>query len=563
MSPPYAPLVEARELAAPSAYRQLTRRAKDHEFRRRLDRVISRVCEGDDRLRNTFTHMINDLGAEGALTFAGLLNAPQFDRARAAYDSAMSLGGSRGSLHSYLNVWDCNSLISERAFRSMFAPPLLVTLVAHRLGAPARIVDLRAKDTQPVDVVARDNTLHIDNSPFIDELKVIVTWTMGTSQGPSGQGLAYLPRTNRLFRQCIVGPDGEVRSDEDSCIFPTRARVDEALAAQSRFYDSEARVVHLEEIAAPCHTVFAASRVVHHRYRRSAGAPRSAVIASFHRFDEGTGHLPVRNVSGSTLEGIAFGTMEPDDFFDAVEAEAHQIREMLARVAEDPRLIVDADAHVLRGEHLSAWLGRQRAGVSLQNLRSLAIGEASDDGVPVEDLIRLRIRYDLQGPLNLPLYPDLGEEIRKRARIVIREMRSDDILAAISPYIEDLACLTSRTDEVIFPADVDDIKQCLEALQQLIVCAPRMRQVNKIWGQMDADSVCRSLTRFIGDLCVAVQGVEEAESYSAAAVFSALGAVLTCGAFEVGEAGAALARRLVIAYFRAVLPSLKDNIGAA
>ncbi|MCZ7438327.1 hypothetical protein O7598_18110 [Micromonospora sp. WMMC241] len=559
-----ASLVAAEELASPSAYRQLGRQRTDRRFRREVAAMVADVCrsEPDGRLLfDTFLSLTEALEAEGALSFAGLLPEQRFTGARQAYDAAVHARGSRGSLHNYLNVVDTEDLLAHPDFRETFAHPLLVVLVAYALGGPVRIIDLRAKDTHPVDVVARDNTLHVDNSPFMDEFKVVVTWRTGTGQGPSGQGLTYLPRTNRLLRQCVVDDDGSVRSDEDSCIFASRDRVDEALAAQARFFaDRQPRVVHLRDLSAPCHTIFAASRLVHHRYRTSAGGPRSAVMASFHRTDEGTGVLGVTDVAGSGLDRFLLGGEDAAPFLDLVRAESPRIVAALGRARHRSGFVVDPERHLLRGDDLDAWYARQSAGISLNRLRAAGLADSRDQGISEMRRLVLRMQYDLQGALNMPLYADLREEVRKRARIVIREMAPEhihDILARprYAPVLGDPPAPDRRPVGEL----TEELSEALGTLARLMSGGPARASAGPVWGATGARAAVSALRRFVVDLRVAGEAVTDQESVVTAFVFGALGAALATDLLGLGEPGDHVAAGLLGTYLGLVGPSLDER----
>ncbi|SCG69693.1 hypothetical protein [Micromonospora humi] len=559
-----ASLVAAEELVSPSSYRQLGRQRTDRRFRREVEALVADACrsEPDGRLlSDTFLSLTAALEAEGALSFAGLLSEERFAGARQGYDAAVRAKGSRGSLHNYLNVVDTEDLLDHPDFRETFAHPLLTVLVAYALGGPVRIIDLRAKDTHPVDVVARDNTLHVDNSPFMDEFKVVVTWRTGTGQGPSGQGLTYLPRTNRLLRQCVVDDDGSVRSDEDSCIFPSQDRVDEALAAQARFFaDRQPRVVHLRDLPAPCHTIFAASRLVHHRYRTSAGGPRSALMASFHRTDEGTGVLGVADRTGSGLDRFLLGVEGGASFLDLVRAESPRIVAALGRAARRSGFVVDPEHHLLRGDDLRAWYARQSAGVSLNRLRAAGLADSRDQGTSELRRLVLRMQYDLQGALNMPLYADLREEVRKRARIVIREMAPEhihEILARpeYAPVLRDPPAPGRRTIGQL----TQELSAELRTLEGLTSDAPARASVGPVWGATGAPAAMSALRRFVVDLRVAGEAVTDQESLVTAFVFGTLSAALATDLFGLGEPGDHVAARMLGAYLGLVGPSLGER----
>ncbi|MEV6365521.1 hypothetical protein AB0L86_01325 [Micromonospora musae] len=564
MSPRYASLVPAEELASPMAYRQLRRPRESADFRREVEELVRQACreqEAGDLLADAFVSMSANLAGEGALSFTGLAPAPRFVRARTAYDSVMRAEGSRGSLHSYLNAAQSSLLVGDPHFREAFAHPLLVALIAHILGGPVKIVDLRAKDTQPLDVVARDNTLHIDNNPFMDEFKVIVTWTSGTERGPSGQGLTYLPRTNRLFRQCQVGPRGEAWSDEDSCIFPTRTRVDEALAAQARFYDDRRpRVVHLKDLPFPCHTIFAASRLVHHRYRTSTGAPRSAIMASFHRTDDGADRLGVGDLTGTDLDRSLLSGVVGPGFLAALRSEATDIVDALRLSVSRPDLVVDPDRHLLEGDGLHGWYARLSEGVSLNRLREATLAGSRDGDTPAVERLVLRVQYDLQGPLSMPLYADLSEEDRKRARIVIREMAPERIHHFVTRLRADRIRRGAPAPvRLPFDRSVEELHHGLRTLDQAMASAEPSGYVDPIWGPTDGHRVVRSLHRFVVDLARTAERTEDEDSLVTASAFGALSAALATDLLVLGAPGRDIAARLFTLYLGLVASDVPER----
>ncbi|UUU30013.1 hypothetical protein JIX56_08985 [Streptomyces sp. CA-210063] len=536
----HTPLVPSDRLASPSSYRQLARRTEDARFRATLDNLIGTQALGT---------LSRALAREGAVSTTGLLAASQFDDFRQTYDAEMRAGGSRGTLHSYLNIASSTPLLTNPGLWDTVAHPLFVVLIAYALGGPIKMIDMRAKDTYPVDVVARDNTLHLDNSPFIDEYKVVVTWKLGSAKGPSGQGLTYLPRTNRLFRQCFVEADGSVWSDEDACIFPSESRVDEVLTAQAGFIEGpDPLVVHLTDLDAPCHTIFAASRLVHHRYRTSTGAARSAVMASFHRTDDSEEQLGSKEPGHTPLKQFLVTGGSQERFLSAVHHEKPAIEAALDQLSARPDLLVDPRRHSLTGEAFTQWYSRQCAGVTLNNLRTRQMSQKTADRTsPVGRLVQ-RLQFDLQGPLNMPFFADMREARRKRARIWLREMSPEDIHEVI-----EAECMASP--HIISPAGQEAIHGSTTALRSLLLdlgrlLAPsRAAEASAMPGPADAWAV-RSLPSFIRDLTVTASwlGEGDRDSLTTAMAFALLASALSSRRFSLGEEGHHITERLLQGY---------------
>ncbi|MFF3884285.1 hypothetical protein [Streptomyces sp. NPDC001914] len=535
----HTPLVPSERLASPASYRQLSRQTEDARFRAMLDNLIGTQALGP---------LSRGLGREGAVSTTGLLPAAQFEDFRKTYDAEMRTGGSRGTLHSYLNIASSTPLLTNAGLWDAVAHPLFAVLIAHALGGPIKIIDMRAKDTFPVDVVARDNTLHLDNSPFMDEYKVVVTWGLGSAQGPSGQGLTYLPRTNRLFRQCFVEADGSVWSDEDACIFPFEGRVDEVLMAQADFRETpDPLVVHLTDLDAPCHTIFAASRLVHHRYRTSTGAARSAVMASFHRTDDSEEQLGSKEPGNTPLKQFLIAGGSQEQFLSAVYQEKPVIEAALDQLSARPDLLVDPRRHTLTGTAFARWHSRQCAGVTLNNLRTRQMSRHSTGRTSLVDRLVERLQFDLQGPLNMPFFADMRETRRKRARIWLREMSAEDIHEVI-----EAECMTSP----LSPAgqkgahgSANALRSLLLNLDRLLAQAPSTAEGGAMRGSTDACSVL-SLPPFIRDLTVTASWLEEGDkdSLTTAMAFALLASALSTSRFSLGDEGHHITRRLLHGY---------------
>ncbi|MCR6490577.1 hypothetical protein M8542_48035 [Amycolatopsis sp. OK19-0408] len=553
MSLRHTPLVPSDQLAASRSYRQLARRGADEDFRRELSGLVP---------GRSLIALSRTIAAEGAVSLTGLTPPADFDRFRRVYDGEMRAMGSRGPLHSYLNITSSTPLMRSPGLWETIAHPLYVVLVAYALGGPVKIIDLRSKDTQPLDVVARDNTLHLDNSPFIDEYKVVATWTLGTAEGPSGQGLTYLPGTNKLFRNCFVESDGSVWSDEDACIFPTGARVDEVLEVQAAILgEAEPAVVHLAGLDMPCSTIFAASRVVHHRYRTAAGSPRSSLMATFHRVDDGAELLNSTESPFSPLHRFLLTGGSREAFMAAVAAEKDHLTAAMDRLIEQPELVVDARRHLLTGPARDDWYARQHRGVTLNGLRSSRMAQYPDRVGATHDWLVQRLLHDLQGPLNMPFFSDLRETRRRRARIWIREMSSDNVSKVVRTADVYSSRAAGASDRPATGTVVADLHTSILELGYMLSKAPLSGATpsgigDEFPGSAD-EVVIGSLSPFVGDLEITVSWLDgtDPDSVLTATAFALLAAALGAGWFALGDAGWRLAARLRRQYLALVADS--------
>lgn len=88
---------------------------------------------------------------------------------------------------------------------------------------------LEVKMQAPIQVLSQDNMLHIDNTPFNDEYKLILTWEKGVPSGPKGQNFVFLPGTHKGARQCMVTEGGSPWSSENASIFITPDSIERVL----------------------------------------------------------------------------------------------------------------------------------------------------------------------------------------------------------------------------------------------------------------------------------------------------------------------------------------------
>lgn len=515
-------LVAEHGLDSPWSYLQVSRKSASSNYRGLLDEHVALLCarlRPEDDLVSVWNSLCCAVNDDGAVSLTQLLPAATFKAAQSAYDVEMETHGSRGSIHSYLNVARADSLLRVREVWHMFAHPLLLALVSWRLGAAVRLVDLRGKDTEPLDVVARDNTLHLDNSPFMDEVKLLVSWTRGTATGPSGQGFTYLPRTHHLYRSSFATPNGDVMSDEDGCIFATGRQVNLALSSQIEGDEGYGvRVVSLTNLDHPCHTVFPASRLIHHRYRTSDGPPRSALIASFHRIDDRSSYAGPRLEGEANFDSLLDPASE-QDFLDALVSHGDWLVEGLDRIRRGHTTLVDTRAHELIGPTLTEWYTRQCAGANLSDLASSALANLGETSP--SERAATRLRYDLQGPLNMPLFADMREEERKPARIAIREASADQIREVAVKHERQICDFVPKPAAVSVPRTAAQLHEYVGSSLAVL----RRLKPGSSSGQGTSDVAMHlSMVRFLEDLQVSIRWLEDLTSLVTAAAFALVAA---------------------------------------
>lgn len=153
------------------------------------------------KLIHDFQHLAKHLDENGAVIFAALLPTRNFESLVKRYNALLAGYGSKTWIHTYINLANHPDFLADQELNVAFLHPLLIALISHRIGGPVRTVDARGEDAHPMSVLAQDNMLHIDNTPFNDEYKVLLTWEKDKASGPKRQNqFVFLPGTHKGCR---------------------------------------------------------------------------------------------------------------------------------------------------------------------------------------------------------------------------------------------------------------------------------------------------------------------------------------------------------------------------
>lgn len=437
-------IVPKERLRAPGAYRRFNGRERKKQFRVLLLATLAsafRDLFGPDRAMafiERFQQLVGHMEESGAIALANLIPEERFSKFVARYDQMMIESGSAGLIHSYVNARSDPAFLTDRSFSDAFFHPLAIALVAYQIGAPVRAVDARAKDAEPIEVRAQDNMLHIDNTPFNDEFKILLTWEKHRTSGPRGQNFVYLPGTHKAARNCFTSSLGTIWSTEDASIFVTESAIGHAFEVQKLVAGRSPVVVEISFADGPTTIIFAAGSLIHHRFRTLEGRPRSALSIAFHSAIDNMGCFLQDDVpkSATPLLQLLLGRASSDgvEFLLALADGADLIAAALANtlnpVPGGPQ-IVERSAKELSPEQVAAW---KKALVIAPEITDLKLKSSSGDPPLMATRIGLlryiarhNMYYDKHGPLDLILYADSHEELRKLSRNRIREMRLDDL----------------------------------------------------------------------------------------------------------------------------------------
>jgi hypothetical protein len=452
-------LVTPEIIRAPEAYTRLQDIDIKNEFRMNLLQHLHDswlVAFGGDKateLSALFESLADTLNNEGAAIFGDLIDKSAFQQLVNKYDQILKEDGSKSWIHSYINLGNHPDYLTNSEFNGAFLHPLLIAMISYAVGGAIHLVDARGKNAEPLSILAQDNMLHIDNTPFRSEYKIITTWQEGLASGPKGQNFVYIPGTHKGVRNCFIDADGKAWSTENGSIFITDEAIDQVFEIQKTLHGSKApTVVEVKHDDKPLTTVFAAGSLVHHRYRTEEGFKRSCSILAFHRIvDNPREYMTKEHVDkfshGNDLNRFLFGKVDGDvdqQFLVALTERCGDIAEKITEIYQEEssaELIMQHEKTLSEAE-LQKWKKHSTRAPTVEahkrgkDLIPLNEELNNDD---LHQTLSTMMFYDKHGPLDLILYGDNHEEIRKWARNRIREMKVNKINMRLSQWIESIS----------------------------------------------------------------------------------------------------------------------------
>lgn len=488
-------LVRPNEVLAPEFYKGLADIPKKEQYRMQmLMELRSKWTElygsenaGD--LLKQFQQLDEQIEKNGAVILAALLPTRKFEGFVERYNALLATHGSTSFIHTYVDLAGHPDFIADQEHNAAFLHPLLVSLISYRIGGPVRIVDARGKDTPPVSILCSDNMLHIDDTPFTDEYKVLLSWEKDKPTGPKGQNFVFLPGTHKGCRNCFSSVKG-VWSTENASIFTTPKRIDMILRFQQEILGSlKPVVVEATHNEKPLTAVFPAGSLVHQRYRTLQGSTRSCVIIVFHLIDDNPGMLvPPEQLDGLFIEkegllGVLLCGQKPShngstadgcrsvDFLRALSQEAAIIgvalNKLRSGIDDAPEVIKPEDLQ-LHEEEVEQWKKSSATAPKVEERKGtecpIPLGEKLSSPMFAEMIVRM-MAYDKHGSLDLILYHDGHEQIRKWARKQIRERTNNDINERLRvrwmPQVEQ-----PKQDHLLTPEQIKEFSEQLAAAAQ-------------------------------------------------------------------------------------------------
>lgn len=527
-------LVLPEEVQAPDVYARLGDQERKNAYRDTLrNGLLTAWTEvyGEDQAHEVlaqFDQLTAVIQEDGAAVFGDLIDRESFAGLVSDYDDLMAKDGSTSLLHSYANLRNQPEFLSNADFNGAFLHPLAMALISERVGGAIRIVDARAKDAGPISVRAQDNMLHIDNTPYRDEYKVLVTWEKGKASGPKGQNFVFLPGTHKGVRDSLVAEDGSVYSTENASIFIHPEDVEQVFALQQRVRTGGNEVVEIHDKDRPLTTVFPSGSLVHHRLRTEEGHSRSGLIIAFHRTTDTPGEF-IGNYAqddGRSLEASLFGFQDAGSdaaFSEVLAAHATEIGDKVQEIFDSrkPATLIDAQAKTLAPEDMEDWYRIATGAPTVETIKQqegyFPLGGELDRTQFTRLLSEEMMRHDKHGPIDMILYADGHEEPRKWARNRIREMREDTLRERLGEWMGETRQPSS--DDLLTLDQLQEITQYLTDTAQAVSPAERANGHLDEIERISPQEAYRSVEQLIIDLGENLTRADDRQTYLSAALF--------------------------------------------
>ncbi|KAF1994327.1 hypothetical protein P154DRAFT_527122 [Amniculicola lignicola CBS 123094] len=475
----------------------------------------------DARTEHRFLEFTAKLERDGCAVFAGLIDHDAFSRLIKDFSDIMTKAGSQAFLHSFAPLSEHPNFIRHEKYGYAMIHPLLIAMLSYAMAGPIRITDARGKDTLPISVNAQDNMLHVDNTPFRQEYKMLMAWEKGQVKGPSGQNFTFLPGTHKATRVVRFDEASWPWSTENDSIFITPESIQTAFDIQKAVIGQDPTVVEVEYSEQPITAIFDASSLVHHRYRNKVGNARSCVIAAFHLASEHPGSLlgqepdPEPRTMADMLMGHLDGT-NSEHFCTVLGREAPSIETKMSEILDTMHhsKLVDFSTLSLKGAKFERWRettlhAPSATRLKLDNGLSLCHDSSTISRSRLIEKLVGAMAYDKHGLLDLILYEDGHEEIRKPARKGIFTMPQERITEIVTGWLPALEGYSFHLDDVVAPAQLQT--QAREFANLLRTSFPTVDF--RVEGNSKDERRLSSTHQLVVDLAESITRSEKAETY--------------------------------------------------
>jgi hypothetical protein len=484
-----------------------------------------------------FEGLANSLEKDGALVFTELDTTEAFLALIENYRKISDHSGNKSSLHLFVNFANHLDFLSNTSFNRSFFHPAFIALIAYQMGDVIRLVDARAKDAEPISVLASDNMLHIDNNPFEEEYKIILSWEKDKPSGPKGQNFTFLPGTHKGVRNYLIDKEGRAWTTENRSIFITEEGVNKIMEFQKRILQINAPyVVEANYPRKPLSILFNAGALVHHRYRTKEGSARSCVTLTFHRAKDNPGKFAFLNARQKcSLNNFLFGDNDGqarEEFIEALSSEASEIATLIVQLSDTTAKnggVQKVALHELRlsAKEVEIWKEAITKAPTLEKLKIQKYEFPKSSQIAFSDFVKLIenwMSFDKHSPLDLILYCDNHEEIRKWARKRIREMDAKQLSSRLKVWIQQIP--QPNINHILSPREMCEISlQLVEIISRSQIGNHVLLDKNE---QIDFQKARQSIIQLLNDLAEAIIRCENRQIFLATSLFVFWSCDLAC-----------------------------------
>lgn len=427
-------LVDLEDLPAHERafYQREQRIAQKEEFRRSMDAILG----------ENFKTIAAVFQEKGLGMFRDFCETAIFQKFIDEYDRRMDEASKSALKYYFLEFQNKLDFLTNPDFKDVFSHPLIIALVAYQIGGPIRLVGVRGKNAEAELTMVRDNGPHVDDNPFNDEWKLLITWLLDESgkslnSGPQGQPFISIIETQKMVRS---------KATEFGANFKNPLELLELF--KHPMLKNKAFFVEVQD-ARPNWAIFEASHQIHHRKRDDRESARGCIIFAYHLVDQESAPVPyalnAELSSCSTLEKFVMGDTAYDKsiaeinqyFLNLIQENKTSIEAKLAELANGKFIaveekmmsapqLVDYFNLIIRTYKQEYLESRSEMRFQLAELTS-AISDPNSAISVAKKLLESAGEYDKHYDLDLKVYPNKIEQIRKIPRTAIRERSVEDV----------------------------------------------------------------------------------------------------------------------------------------
>lgn len=413
-------------------YQREQRTAQKNEFRRNLNIILG----------ENFKVMAKTFQDKGLGMFRDFSTPETFQKFINEYDSRMNEASKSALKYYFLEFQNKLDFITNPNFKDVFLHPLIIALVAYQIGGPIRLVGVRGKNAEAELTMVRDNGPHVDDNPFNDEWKLLITWLLdkngkSLNNGPQGQPFISIIETQKMVRS---------KATEFGANFKNPLELLELFKHPS--LKNKAFFVEVQD-ERPNWAIFEASHQIHHRKRDDQESARGCIIFAYHLVDQESAPVPyapnAQLTTCSELEKFVMGDTAYDQsiaeinqyFLNLIQENKPQIEDKLNELAQGKFIaveekmmsapqLVDYFNLIIRTYKKEYLESRSEMRFQLPELTS-ALNNPSSATKVAKKLLENAGEYDKHYDLDLKVYPNKIEQIRKIPRTAIRERSVEDV----------------------------------------------------------------------------------------------------------------------------------------